>query len=113
MDKADNDQVRILRQLLPFVAYSLIRIFAELSVLRLATLMITLLLTAALSACNHPSQPLRVGTNLWPGYELLYLAREQGSTHPQRLRGVVAGTQGCRQRSEEHTSELQSRENLV
>ncbi|QQD25351.1 nitrate ABC transporter [Venatoribacter cucullus] len=46
--------------------------------LRLATLMITLLLTAALSACNHPSQPLRVGTNLWPGYELLYLAREQG-----------------------------------
>ncbi len=46
--------------------------------LRVATLMITLLLTAALSACDHTSQPLRVGTNVWPGYELLYLAREQG-----------------------------------
>ena len=32
-----------------------------------------------LSACvREPSQPLRVGTNIWPGYEPLYLAAELG-----------------------------------
>jgi len=28
--------------------------------------------------CDAPSRPLRVGTNVWPGYEPLYLARERG-----------------------------------
>lgn len=32
-----------------------------------------------LASCNEPvTQPLRLGTNLWPGYEPLYMAREKG-----------------------------------
>ena len=31
-----------------------------------------------LGACEQTPHPLRVGTNVWPGYEPLYLAREQG-----------------------------------
>jgi len=32
-----------------------------------------------LSGCNHaPGTPMRLGTNVWPGYEPLYLAREFG-----------------------------------
>ncbi len=32
----------------------------------------------ATSGCDSPGSLLRVGTNVWPGYEPLYLAREQG-----------------------------------
>ena len=42
---------------------------------------LTLLLCAllSLSACpKSPAPPLRVGANLWPGYDLLFLAREKG-----------------------------------
>lgn len=36
-------------------------------------------LGVVLSACLSPSQPpLKLGTNLWPGYEPLYLARSEG-----------------------------------
>jgi len=36
-----------------------------------------LLLAAALMGCaKEPQPPLRIGTNIWPGYEPLYLARE-------------------------------------
>ncbi len=39
-----------------------------------------LLATVFLTACTDPSnkQPLRIGTNVWLGYEPLYLARELG-----------------------------------
>lgn len=46
--------------------------------MRICCLSIVLLLSTLLTACHHSSDPLRVGTNMWPGYELLYLAREQG-----------------------------------
>jgi len=34
----------------------------------------------SLSACsdNTPEKPIRIGTNVWPGYEPLYLARDIG-----------------------------------
>lgn len=31
-----------------------------------------------ISGCDSPGPALRIGTNVWPGYEPLYLAREQG-----------------------------------
>ena len=37
-----------------------------------------LLFALLVSGCDRHDMPLRVGTNVWPGYELLYLAREQG-----------------------------------
>lgn len=40
---------------------------------------LALLLLASLCACTpQPRPPLILGTNLWPGYEPLYLARQQG-----------------------------------
>ena len=44
--------------------------------LRRSTALMLLSLTLACTPQPHP--PLTVGTNLWPGYEPLYLAREQG-----------------------------------
>ena len=42
---------------------------------RFILLLVTLLL---LSACQSENQQLlRIGTNFWPGYEPLYLARQQ------------------------------------
>lgn len=41
----------------------------------LCLLLIPFLVTACLSP---PPSPVKLGTNLWPGYEPLYLAREQG-----------------------------------
>lgn len=50
---------------------------------RLATAHLSFLLAAlavfAAPGCSErPQPPLRVGTNVWPGYEPLYLARDQG-----------------------------------
>lgn len=39
--------------------------------------LITLLLLT-LTACEKPTSPLKVGSNQWPGYESVYLARELG-----------------------------------
>ncbi|WP_027852761.1 ABC transporter substrate-binding protein [Marinobacterium litorale] len=40
------------------------------------------------SACTERETPLRLGTNVWPGYEPLYLARELGYLDPGRVRLV-------------------------
>ena len=40
--------------------------------------LLCILLALMLVSCVQPTQPLRVGTNVWAGYELLYLARERG-----------------------------------
>ena len=38
-----------------------------------------LLIIAAIAGCiKEPQMPLRIGTNVWPGYEPVYLAREMG-----------------------------------
>lgn len=50
---------------------------------RLALLLAALLV----AACSAPSTPLRVATNVWPGYEFLYLAREKG-LYDDRIRLV-------------------------
>lgn len=41
----------------------------------LATVLATVLLSVG---CMQPPLPLRIGTNVWPGYEPLYLARDLG-----------------------------------
>ncbi|MBF0458946.1 MAG: ABC transporter substrate-binding protein [Nitrospirae bacterium] len=38
--------------------------------------LLSVLFLALLCGCAQDAQPLRVGTNVWPGYEPLYLARE-------------------------------------
>lgn len=35
-------------------------------------------LGAGFSGCAAPEKPVRIGSNVWPGYEFLYLARESG-----------------------------------
>jgi NitT/TauT family transport system substrate-binding protein len=46
---------------------------------RALPLLVLCLLSAALPACARaPVEPLRIATNIWPPYELLYLARERG-----------------------------------
>jgi NitT/TauT family transport system substrate-binding protein len=48
-----------------------------------------LAMLAILAGCTQePQTPLRVGTNVWPGYEPLYLARDQGYYPPQSVRLV-------------------------
>jgi NitT/TauT family transport system substrate-binding protein len=37
-----------------------------------------LVLTSTLLGCAAPVEPLRVGANIWPGYEPFFLARHQG-----------------------------------
>ncbi len=39
-----------------------------------------------LLACCSASPPLRIGTNLWPGYEPLYLARDDRGWKPENIR---------------------------
>ncbi len=46
-----------------------------------------LALFIGLSGCG-PETPLRIGTNRWPGYEPLYLARAQGWLPPHQVRLV-------------------------
>jgi len=41
---------------------------------------------AALSGCNDPLPPLRVGTIVFPGYEFLFLARERGELDARQVR---------------------------
>lgn len=45
---------------------------------RLQTLLLLIPLLAVAGCLSPPPSPLKLGTNLWPGYEPLYLAREQG-----------------------------------
>ncbi|NDC38542.1 MAG: hypothetical protein EBZ48_10875 [Proteobacteria bacterium] len=45
-------------------------------IVRLAFL--CLFLVAAVGCSKEPAPPFRVGINLWPGYEFLYLAQEKG-----------------------------------
>lgn len=55
---------------------------------RLLTLMVVLLCMAG-AACSRPEpSPLRVGTNIWPGYEPLYVARHLGYLDTNQVRLV-------------------------
>lgn len=45
---------------------------------RRRSLLVALLFSLFLVGCDAPQQPLKVGTNIWPGYESLYVARERG-----------------------------------
>ena len=45
-----------------------------------------LLLLIFLTSCTNKSEPnLRIGTNVWPGYEPLYLARQQGMLEEEKV----------------------------
>ncbi len=46
------------------------------------------LLILLLAACTQPTPPLRIGTNVWPGYEPLYLARNIGLLVPEQAQLV-------------------------
>ncbi|GET44023.1 ABC-type nitrate/sulfonate/bicarbonate transporter protein [Microseira wollei NIES-4236] len=57
-----------------------------------------LLLFALVSCVQEPPPPLRIGTNVWPGYETLYLARSLGyyDNTPIRLVDYPSGTEEVR-----------------
>ena len=46
------------------------------------------LIIFALAGCAEDNRPLRIGTNVWPGYELFYLARETGLLPEEQVRLV-------------------------
>lgn len=52
-------------------------------------------LITALTACDKPAKPLQIGNNVWPGYELAYLARDLGyyDDLPVRLVEYSSATQ--------------------
>ncbi len=56
------------------------------------------LCTAILASCTKAEAPLRVGANVWPGYETLYLARSLGyyDNTPIRLVDYPSGTEEVR-----------------
>jgi NitT/TauT family transport system substrate-binding protein len=53
---------------------------------------------AILASCTKAEPPLRVGTNVWPGFETLYLARSLGyyDRTPIRLVDYPSGTEEVR-----------------
>lgn len=60
------------------------------------TILLLLLCLGALSSCTDGhDQPIRIGTNQWPGYESLYLARELGylKNQPIELVELASTTQ--------------------
>ncbi len=58
-----------------------------------AACLLLLLLLLLLTACGQaPRPPLRIATNVWPGYEPLYLARELGYFDPRTVRLVEMGS---------------------
>jgi NitT/TauT family transport system substrate-binding protein len=61
--------------------------------------MVALALMVALTSCfGPPSMPLRIGANLWTGYETLFLARDLGELKgkPIRLMDFPSGTEEVR-----------------
>ncbi len=55
--------------------------------MRLLKFLSSIMLLLWLSACsNSEAPPLRLGTNVWPGYEPLYLARQQGFLNENKVR---------------------------
>ncbi len=54
--------------------------------------------TVILASCTKAEPPLRVGANVWPGYETLYLARSLGyyDNTPIRLVDYPSGTEEVR-----------------
>lgn len=57
-------------------------------ILLLKMTLIMLALLAGAGCAREPETPLRVGTNVWPGYEPLYLARELGYYPPGSVKLV-------------------------
>lgn len=56
-------------------------------IIRSIKLIVNLLLFGViLSACENVQNPLRLGTNIWPGYEPLYLAQEKGLLDDNKVR---------------------------
>lgn len=51
-------------------------------------LLMLMLLTGVLAGCSDSQQPLRLGTNVWPGYEPLYMARTLGYLDSDEVRLV-------------------------
>jgi NitT/TauT family transport system substrate-binding protein len=56
---------------------------------RTAPILLLLALCLGLAACDEqPAPPLSIGTNVWPGYEPMYLARDMGWMSPRDGRMV-------------------------
>ena len=60
--------------------------------------MTLVLLVFALAGCDKPAPPLRVGANIWPGYEPLFLARDLGyyGGQPVQLLSFLSTTEVIR-----------------
>lgn len=54
--------------------------------MRLSLISFLLLMVLTISGCGQPQTPIRLGTNVWPGYEPLYLAQEIGQLDNGKIR---------------------------
>src|SRR5213593_264284 len=55
-------------------------------VAKAARLVAAMLLLSPLAGClSRPEEPLRIGVNAWPPFELLYLARSRGYFEAERV----------------------------
>lgn len=63
-------------------------VLAEVAVLVALVLLAVFGVLAAPGCTQEPRVPLRIGTNVWPGYEPLYLARDQGYFQTDSVRLV-------------------------
>ena len=57
--------------------------------------LVTCIVSILISCTQSPQTPLRVGTNIWPGFEPLFLARDLGyyQGHPIELRDYPSSTE--------------------
>lgn len=86
-----NSQIRLAKIKLGMVGFKFLK-YLTFSIM-------TVSLVIALTNCTSPTvSPLRIGTNLWTGYETLYLARDLGyyDQKPIKLVDYPSGTEEVR-----------------
>ncbi len=51
-----------------------------------------ILITIFILSCQDNSQTLKIGTNVWPGYEPIYIAREKGFLNSKKIKLIEFGS---------------------
>ncbi len=60
--------------------------------MRIFSYIIILIFISLMYSCNSQNETLKVGTNVWPGYEPIYIAREIGKLNQDKVKLVEFGS---------------------